>query len=268
MPSLPDQGRRLHRVSRPQRVLLGLILACAVATPAILHGQSSGRVDGRPGSPALARALDTVKADPALGAPRTERRFRWKGSDQQPATPRTMPAWLTRFALFTAESLRYVVWLGALVGAALLVSYLVRVTRETDAPAGFDTAGLRPTHVQDLDIRPESLPRDVGAAARALWLAGEHRAAVALLYRGALSRLVHGHNLPIRDASTEGDCLALCRASLAIDALGFVETLVRVRQRLVYGHETPPADTVLELCDRFAAALARSGAAESWGGAA
>ena len=100
--------------------------------------------------------------------------------------------------------------------------------------------------------------RDVGAAAKALWLQGEHRAAVALLYRGALSRLVHGHSLPIRDASTEGDCLALCRTALGADAFGFVETLIRVRQRLVYGHETPQAETVLALCDRFTMALSRT----------
>ena len=76
------------------------------------------------------------------------------------------------------------------------------------APRG-DDAFVAPTHVRDLDIRPESLPDDIGAAARALWDRGEHRAALALLYRGLLSRLAHVHRLPIRDSSTEGDCLAL-----------------------------------------------------------
>ena len=48
----------------------------------------------------------------------------------------------------------------------------------------------------------------------ALWDRGDHRAALALLYRGLLSRLVHVHRVPIRDSSTEGDCLALAARCL------------------------------------------------------
>ena len=53
------------------------------------------------------------------------------------------------------------------------------------------------SHVRDLDVRPESLPDDVGAAAWALWQAGKVPAALSLLYRGALSRLIHRFEVPI-----------------------------------------------------------------------
>ena len=89
--------------------------------------------------------------------------------------------------------------------------------------------------MQDLDIRPESLPPDIGAAARALWERGEHRAALALLYRGMLSRLAHVHEVPIRDSSTEGDCLALAARKLDAARVAYVTQLVRTWQRVMYG---------------------------------
>ena len=90
--------------------------------------------------------------------------------------------------------------------------------------------------MQDLDIRPESLPPNIGAAARALWDRGEHRAALALLYRGLLSRLAHVHQVPVRDSSTEGDCLALCRAHLAGPGIDYAARLIVLWQAAVYGH--------------------------------
>src|SRR5205085_9151109 len=121
--------------------------------------------------------------------------------------------WLLRVAAWIAESTRYVVWLVAFVAAALLAAYLVRVAR-SESLADDDTRSLTPSHVRELDIRPESLPRDVGAAARALWERGEQRAALSLLYRGMLSRLVHVHRVPIRASSTEGDCLRLSSGTI------------------------------------------------------
>ena len=61
--------------------------------------------------------------------------------------------------------------------------------------------------VMGMEIAPETLPDDILAAARAAWAAGHAREALSLLYRGALSRLVSLHRLPIRDSDTEDDCL-------------------------------------------------------------
>src|SRR5690606_9992514 len=121
---------------------------------------------------------------------------------------------------------------------------------------------VAPTHVRDLDIRPESLPDDIGAAAWSLWEHGEHRSALSLLYRGLLSRLVHAHALPIRDSSTEGDCLALAERYLASDRHDYVSQLIRTWQRAVYGGENPQAPDIRRLCDDFAQALRASAPAQ------
>ena len=108
-----------------------------------------------------------------------------------------------------------------------------------------------PSHVRELDIRPESLPADIGAAVRAAWLAGKQRIALSLLYRGALSRLVHSLAVPIDDASTEGDCVRLASSVLGAERIAFLRRLVGTWQLGVYGDRPPETASVLALCDDF-----------------
>jgi len=88
-----------------------------------------------------------------------------------------------------------------------------------------------------------------------LWDCGEHRASLALLYRGLLSRLAHVHRIPIRDSSTEGDCLALAARHLTLARREYASSLVGVWQRSVYGHEDARTGSVYALCDDFASVL-------------
>lgn len=249
------RGRRIAGLSRACAAV-GLVLLVA-ASAAAQRAQERPPIDGRAGAPDIARALDAVKADPNLGGQRTIRTLRWKGSAVDNAPTPELPAWLRAFNALMARFTRYFVWLGAIVGALLLAGYIVRLAREDDRDAELGIAST-PSHVRDLDIRPESLPRDVGAAARALWEQGEPRAALALLYRGTLSRLVHQHGVPIVESSTEGDCLRLCEPRIAAEPRAYVAALLPLWQRLVYGHQTPAGEQVLSLCDEFERALASS----------
>lgn len=201
----------------------------------------------------IARAIETVKADPNLNAERTIRWLRWIDEAEQPE----QSEWLLGLVRWIAESARVLMWVAAGLLAGLLAFWLIRVLQAGTGAAG-DAGFEAPTHVRDLDIRPESLPRDIGAAARALWDRGEHRTALALLYRGLLSRLAHVHRVPIRDSTTEGDCLALAAAHLTADRHDYVRRLVRAWQQSVYAGEYAGTDTVHALCDRFGAALDRS----------
>jgi len=73
-----------------------------------------------------------------------------------------------------------------------------------------------------------------------------------------LSRLAHVHRVPIRDSTTEGDCLVLAAHHLSADTQAYTSSLVRVWQRAVYGDETVVPATIYELCDGFARALDRT----------
>jgi hypothetical protein len=175
-------------------------------------------------------------------------------------------AWIVGLFTWFGESARYLLWAVAAVLAVLLVRYVFAVARP-HVTLAVDEPLIPPTHVRDLDIRPEHLPDDIGAVARTLWDDGHQRAALALLYRGLLSRLAHAHNVPIADSTTEGDCLQLTALHLPAARRDYASRLVGVWQRAVYGRESIDTAAVHDLCGDFSAAMnavrpgARSGGA-------
>jgi hypothetical protein len=242
-----------------------VLVATAPVTP--LRAQQPVRTDGeaQPDEAAIAAALARVKADPSLSSEQTIRMLRWKDSS---TTTRTESpswfAWLRDLFRWVDQSARVLMWcvIAGLVG--LLAFYLARVMYR-HSPSSRDEAFVVPTHVRDLDIRPEALPADIGAAARQLWDRGEHRLALALLYRGLLSRLAHVHQVPIRDASTEGDCLALAVQHVPQRRYDYAARLVQAWQRFVYGRLDVQSETVYRLCDEFGPALDAGTGADSPG---
>ncbi|MFL6576642.1 MAG: DUF4129 domain-containing protein [Povalibacter sp.] len=202
-------------------------------------------------------AVQQLKADPNLATERTVRTLHWV--DSKKPKPRSEFGswfrWLGELMQWIAQSGRVIVWLAVGVLAALLVLLVIRLVREAGPrirTASFDV----PTHVRDLDIRPESLPDDIGGEAFSLWQQGQHRAALSLLYRGLLSRLAHTHQVPIRQSTTEGDCIQLAQKHLGETRSKYVAHLVRVWQLAVYGGHEPALSDVQELCKGFAEALA------------
>ncbi|RZI82136.1 MAG: DUF4129 domain-containing protein [Rubrivivax sp.] len=207
-------------------------------------------------------ARDHVKADPNLGGVHTEKTLHFKpGKDDKPeekAKPRDPPPlWLVGLVGWLADAGRLVMWvIGGLAVAFLVVG--LRHWVKVRGQVGKREALKLPSHVRELDIRPESLPDHIGASARELWLRGEQRAALSLLYRGALSRLVHRHGVPIRAASTEGECVQLASKRLPPDQHAFVARLVAAWQLTVYGGRLPDDSAVLALCEEFDARLGAS----------
>ena len=257
--------RSRPRIAAAAAGLLAVVLALP-ATPA---------ASATPPSSALTRtqldaALARLRQDPDLGGDRHVRVLRWV--QRRPAQPAQPSPYLKRLLEWIGGALRWlgragrIVVLGALaVLAGLLAMYLVRALGQRRARA-LPALPEPPQFVRGLDIRPVSLPADIGAAALALWRRGEYRAALALLYRGVLSRAVHVHGVPIRDSSTEGECLSLAARGLPPAALQYAARLVTVWQRAVYGGTLPGDDAVASLCERFDAALGpapASGAGEA-----
>jgi hypothetical protein len=239
---------------RPDFSGLALILLLAAATPAL-------PADEAPSREQVDRAVEAVKADPNLASSKTVTRLVWdsKGEEKKARKPSSWPSWLRwNGELFSwiAQTSQMLFWLliAALVG--VIVVFLVRLfAARSGMSRGKDF--IAPTHVQDLDIRPESLPDDIGAAARQLWDRGDRRAALALLYRGLLSRLAHSWQVPIRDSSTEGDCLVLAARVIEPHRLDYATRLVRTWQRAIYGGLEVETAVIHELCAGFDAHLNR-----------
>ena len=252
---------------------LALLLAVRSATAQDAREPPAAETSG-PTPEQIDDALVSIKADPNLALERNVHTLKWRS---EPPEERASPGWVERISAllgwigdlfeWVAQTGRVLVWVVVGLLGVLFAGYLARILRAgrvPQAPKRF----VAPSHVRDLDIRPESLPDDVGAAAAALWDRGEQRAALALLYRGLLSRLVHAHGVPIRDSSTEGDCLALAVSRVGAVRNDYAVRLVGVWQGAVYGTEQPAAATVHSLCADFARALDAAPAAAAAGGAA
>jgi len=245
--------RESHRAGLA--ALATCLVALALPMPR-LHAQES---QPAPTDAEIATALGRVKADPNLATETRARVLRWNEStDATPPRNDGWVNWIGQLFSWLGETSRVLMWLVLIVLTALLALGIVRVIQNARGTGKRQRRVDVPTHVRDLDIRPESLPEDIGAAALAHWEAGEHRAALSLLYRGLLSRLVHVHAVPIRQSTTEGDCLALAARHLEGERASYVSRLVRVWQRAVYGGYDPETSDVRVLCDGFATALSMS----------
>lgn len=203
----------------------------------------------------VAEAIERVKSDPNLLPERIERRLTWDRDEEEES--RKPADWLKKLGdLFgwLAGISQMLMWLVVATLVAVLAVVLVRLAGKRNR-GDIPRANALPTHVRDLDIRPESLPADIGAAARQLWERGERRAALALLYRGLLSRLAHSFGVPIRDSSTEGDCVTLAARTLAGARIDYVRRLVSHWQLATYAGRDLDDAVVFALCAEFDAHL-------------
>lgn len=238
------------------RRLLGsalLLLACSFG-PAL-----AGRT---PAPPAEApRALEEVMRGPEFRTGHTERRLRWRAAPK-PATRRhaAPPRWLMAFAALLAPLARGIVIAGLLFLLVLLLwrsrRHLARVLRrEESSPA--------PETLFGLELRPESLPAELPRRARELWEQGAVRAALALLYRGALADLVHRRGVRVPRGATEAACVRLAEAVLDAEGGAFFRRLAALWARVAYGGAQPEAADA-GLCEAWAVhfrAPGRGGAA-------
>lgn len=105
-------------------------------------------------------------------------------------------------------------------------------TREVDEPTKI---------IMGMDLRPESLPENVVQEASRLWHEGDQRAALSLLYRGALSILVNQHHIKLKASFTEADCLQTLETHTThqTDLPKFFKTLTQTWCLTAYAHHLP-----------------------------
>jgi len=196
-------------------------------------------------------AAAKLRADPNLGGEKALRTLRWNQPNEAKAAQ--APRWLTRLFDFLAQSSSLLLWIvGALCGAIAVV-WGIRRLRERAPAAAIPEHGVESLH--GLDIRPESLPENIGAVALELLEAGREREALSLLYRGALSRAVHRHGIAIAASATEGEALRAVNATLDPPRAAYFADLVALWQRTVYAGESVVREPIARLCRGFAESL-------------
>jgi hypothetical protein len=232
---------------------LGVLLA-AWALAAYPAGEDAAHV-ALPASAAISpvaidSAITEVKRDPNLGGETKVRTLKWTGASQ-PTPPSESPQWILGLFDYMSQLSGLLLWAGGAIAVAVAAIWGYRHLRprllRTQAVDAAPVAG----RILDLDISPDSLPDDVGAAALSLSHAGQIRESLSLLYRAALSRAVNRFGAVIGPSLTEREALGAVRASLDESRANYFADLVRMWQRVVYAGDVVAHGDVALLCTRF-----------------
>lgn len=190
---------------------------------------------------AFASAADTAMDDPLL-SPR-ETHGSWKQRTPDAPSSGKAPPWLDVLVAFFALVFENILWLLVAVLALLLALNWRRLRRlwpaARSAPPPVDAAPVL------LDAE-SPLPDDLPAAVQALWDAGQPRAALALLYRGALAWLATRLDQPLPPGTTEDDALRRARRLDPAQREPFA-AVVRRWQAAAYAERLPTREQLVEL---------------------
>jgi hypothetical protein len=193
--------------------------------------------------------IRAVLASPEFSQTREITRWRYVGpSRTDTAADREVPTfWLYLSALF-GEIAAYALWIAAAMLVVLALYFLSRFAPEPRLRTG---PGYRPpSALFGFDMAPETLPADVASTAAGLARDGRLREALSLLYRGALSALIHRHHLPVGPGDTEGDCVRAVGRTLPQSADYFIR-LVGAWQTTAYAARVADAGRIEQLCSEW-----------------
>jgi hypothetical protein len=206
-----------------------------------------------PAAPALAQAVDKdpkreiaeVLKAPEFPHMRTVTRWQRRAADAPRDGPGWDLSWLRAIGYAFAKSSEVALWIAAAALIALGLWWAKRLLPR--APPAPRAPYRPPAALFGMALAPETLPADLAGAVRSHLAAGRVREALALLYRGTLSALVHGRGIELKASDTEGEALARVRAQGEAATAPFFGELVQHWQRAAYARRPPVAAEVERL---------------------
>lgn len=201
--------------------------------------------------------INSILSDPDFGSTTRGKRLRLKDFEDESHDDDFNPDWLENARQWfqnIAEFFEAILWV-----LFVAILFLVAYTAYRHSPAlqkfvarfGWQQKNLTGSKVFDLDIRPETLPTDIPGMAKSLLQQGRKREAMSLLYRGALSRLVHQHGMTIQPSATENQCVTQVASEQPEHRSSGFRQLTSLWQRTAYA-QTPPVDQDLDdICDQW-----------------
>ncbi len=191
-----------------------------------------------------ARIARELFADPVFGDRRERTRWRLRQRNADDSEPLDLP-WMVTLVETIAKLIQLFGWLGI---AAIVIALLIVIARwyargeRAGAPAR-----APPTELFGLAIAPESLPQDIEAAALAACRAGDARLALSLIYRGALSALVHSLGVRISDGAVEADVLRVSRGVLSAGAAAWFAQVLDQWIAVAWARKVPDLERITAL---------------------
>ncbi len=167
----------------------------------------------------------------------------------EPVSPGALDGLFELFGSVLSAVFKSIAWIAIFTGVAILGYLVSRYSARSgvEDPESMDEPEFR----FGLDLRPESLPDDILAAARAAYQAGDPAGALSLLYRGALIYLTRDRGLDLPASATEGECTRLASHRLDAGLARDFGDLTLAWQFCAYGSKEPGFEAFAELCERW-----------------
>jgi hypothetical protein len=252
--------RTAEKLQSTRRGPIGALLAALFGLSLFMTDPHQAHANDSLGPKESKQRIEEVLSNPLFG--RMEEETYWKYVGTKAAeTDEEAPGWLLRLIEVLIEVFKgfmkgiasygeIILWGAGLFTLAYLLYHFSRNSDWMQAIHRGNSKGKRqlPSELFGLDVRPDSLPDDIGAEALRQVKAGKLRAALSLLYRGSLIRLITEHQLDIPASATEGECLKLVRHHRSTNEADYFGQLTRAWLTTAYAHLLPDARRIEQLC--------------------
>ena len=237
-----EERMRASATATTVAMLAIAVLGCMLILPRAAHATDATEKSAR-------EEIQAVLKSPEFSQHKDETRWHYIGANKPEKGKDTgiAPIWFYLSALF-GKVAEFGLWIAAV---ALLLAALFALRRFVPEPRLRDVTRYRPPDALfGFDLAPELLPDDIAGAAAEMARNGQLREALSLLYRGALSALVHRHQLQLASGDTEEDCSRAVSRALPASAIYFTR-LVGAWQSIAYAARTLDAPGVQQLCEEW-----------------
>ncbi len=178
----------------------------------------------------------------------TETRYRWvtkrekaKKEEEKENDSSFLKFFFKRLANAIEPFANFFAGIGQFIIVVLLIAPLIFYLLKSRFFEGGITAVRKqkesaPQTVFGMDISPASIPENPEIESLKLWQKGEHREALSLLYRAALSILIHSAAIPIHPSFTELECQKKISEQAGKKEAHYFKKLTNCWIKMAYAH--------------------------------
>ncbi|MGD8925662.1 MAG: hypothetical protein PVG20_02350, partial [Thioalkalispiraceae bacterium] len=202
------------------------------------------------------KTIDEIMAQPAFKDTKVVKSWRNKNKKEEEEKEETeeesTPFQLPGLSLGIATIGEAILWILVVVLIVLAVVFYLRWS-PIASTSNHKINKKLPKSLFGLEITPESLPDDVSQAAMELWKNKNPLVALSLLYRGALTTLVHRDGINLKGSATEGDCIhaVMKHDKLGTSGIDYFKELTTTWQYAAYAHRLPDESVMHDLSQRW-----------------
>lgn len=198
----------------------------------------------------LKTRIAQVLKQPEFQTEKTEKQWKYVGKKTQKKQPQADSDWVRFLEQIVpglarvVEGLLWLLLVGAIVWLYFKREYWLAWFEPRITPKPIPVS----QSLFGLDLLPESLPANLTEEAWRLWEADQPRAALSLLYRGALARWVTRDKILLGANATEGDCIRLFRETAPADTGDYFFQLTQAWLNTAYARRQPRSEDMQQLC--------------------